>query len=84
MNETTEIISFMDNQSAIRLIRNPEYHKRSKHIEIRYHFIREKYEEGIFALKYISTDIMVADIFTKSLPTQRFNIHRANMNIIAK
>lgn len=74
----------MDNQSAIRLVKNPEYHKRSKHIDIRYHFVREKYEEGIFSLDYISTDNMVADIFTKSLPTQRFNLHRANMNIIPK
>lgn len=64
---------FMDNQSAIRLIKNPEFHKRSKHIDVRYHFIREKYEENLFDLQYISTKEMVADIFTKSLATQRFN-----------
>lgn len=47
-------------------------------------FIRERYEEGIFMLEYICTDNMVADVFTKALSTQRFNLHRANMNVIKK
>lgn len=63
---------FMDNQSAIRLIKNPEFHKRSKHIDVRYHFIREKYIENLFILNYISTDDMIADIFTKALSAQKF------------
>lgn len=71
----------MDNQSAIRLIKNPEFHKRSKHIDIRYHFIREKYEEKIFDLDYVSTHEMMADIFTKPLPRERFNFLRNLMNV---
>lgn len=52
---------FMDNQSAIRLVKNPEFHKRTKHIDVRYHFVREKYEEKLFSLNYISTEKMIAD-----------------------
>lgn len=64
---------YMDNQSAIRLIKNPEFHKRSKHIDVRYHFIRDKYEEKCFDLEYIDTNNMLADIFTKALPAPKFN-----------
>lgn len=78
-----EIVEFnMDNQSAIRLIKNPEYHKRTKHIDVRYHFIREKYEEGLFLLKYVPTDEQLADIFTKSLLKGRFQLLRSMLNII--
>lgn len=42
----------MDNQSAMKLIKNPQFHKRSKHISVRYHFIRQKFEEGKFELLY--------------------------------
>lgn len=62
---------YMDNQGAIRLIKNPEFHKRTKHIDVRYHFIREKYEQGCFVLKYIPTDEQLADIFTKALPKEK-------------
>lgn len=65
-------ILHIDNQSAIRLIRNPEYHNRTKHIDIRYHFVREKYEEGIITPTYISTTDQEADILTKALPKGNF------------
>ena len=71
----------MDNQSAIKLIKNPEFHKRSKHIDLRYHFIREKHEEGCFKLNYVSSKNMIADVFTKSLPYQQFKQLRAAMNV---
>lgn len=72
----------MDNQSAIRLIKNPEFHKRTKHIDVRYHFIREKYVELLFDLKYIPTDEQLADIFTKPLLKGRFELLRKMMNVI--
>lgn len=72
---------FMDNQSAIRLVKNPEFHKRSKHIDIRYHFIREKYEGKCFKLEYISTHDMLADIFTKALPATKFNEFVNKLNV---
>lgn len=63
----------MDNMSAIRLIKNPEFHKRTKHISVRHHFIREIFEENKFVLKHVTTKEMLADIFTKALPAQSFS-----------
>lgn len=83
-NELDVPIFYMDNQSAIRLIKNPEFHKRSKHIDIRYHFIREKFEEAEFVLEYVSSDNMIADIFTKSLPKEKFNYLRALTGMVSK
>lgn len=67
LNENITPKFYMDNQSAIRLIKNPEFHKRTKHIDVRYHFIREKFEAGDFELDYVSSDEQIADIFTKAL-----------------
>ena len=72
----------MDNQSAIRLIKNPEFHKRTKHIDVRYHFIREKYENGLFTLNYIPSDEQLADFFTKPLMKGRFQSLRKTLNVI--
>lgn len=72
---------YMDNQSAIRLVKNPEFHKRSKHIDVRYHFIREKFEEKMFDLRYICTNDMLADVFTKALAAPKFNIFVKKLGI---
>ena len=55
----------VDNQSAINLAKNPVIHQRSKHIDIRYHFIRDEVQKGDINLFYVSTKENVADIFTK-------------------
>lgn len=68
----SDINLMCDNQSAIRLIKNPEGHKRAKHIDLRYHFIREKYQEGIFKPIYVPTNNQKADIFTKALSSDKF------------
>ena len=57
-----------DSQSCIRLCQNPVMHKRSKHIETKFHFIRDKTEDGTISIHYVPTDKMAADIITKSLP----------------
>ena len=62
----------IDNQSAIRLAKNPEFHKRTKHIDVRYHYIREKVASREIEVKYIRTDCQKADIFTKAVPKERF------------
>lgn len=72
---------FMDNQSAIRLVKNPEYHKRTKHIDIAYHYIREKFNEGQLNLKYIPSHEQLADILTKPFPKERFEYLRNMMGI---
>lgn len=56
-----------DNQSAIELSKNAVFHKRSKHINLSYHFTRELVEKKEIVVKYLRTDSMVADILTKSL-----------------
>lgn len=75
---------YMDNQSAIRLVKNPEFHKRTKHIDVRYHFIREKYDEDIFDLRYVATNDQIADIMTKALPKNKHQHFRAMMSIFSK
>eukprot|EP00253_Pinus_taeda_P011501 PITA_11501 len=61
-------VIYCDNQSCIKLTENPVFHDRSKHIGIRYHFIRDYVQKGAVKLEYISTDEQVADILTKALP----------------
>nr|GEU99096.1 integrase, catalytic region, zinc finger, CCHC-type, peptidase aspartic, catalytic [Tanacetum cinerariifolium] len=65
---------YCDNRSAIALCCNNVQHSRSKHIDIRHHFIREKVERGVVELYFVTTDYQVTDIFTKALPRQRFEI----------
>lgn len=73
---------FMDNQSAIRLIKNPEFHKRTKHIDVRYHYIREQFEEHSFNLEFVSTHEQSGDIFTKALPKDKFQFLRNKIGVI--
>jgi hypothetical protein len=61
-------IIFTDNQGTIKLSKNPQHHNRTKHIDVKYHFIQESSQNGLIQLVYIPTDEMVADILTKSLP----------------
>lgn len=70
---------FIDNQSCIRLVRNPEYHQRTKHIDIQYHFVRERQASGDIDTKYISTERQLADICTKPLPKERFCLLRSEL-----
>ena len=59
-----------DNTSAINISKNPIQHSRTKHIEIRHHFLRDHSQKGDIVLEYISTDRQLADIFTKPLPEE--------------
>lgn len=58
---------FNDNQGAIKLAQSKSYHSRTKHIDVRHHFIRDMCEQGVVCLKYLSTDKMPADVLTKGL-----------------
>ncbi|GKA72165.1 hypothetical protein Tco_0778381 [Tanacetum coccineum] len=64
---------YCDNKSATALCCNNVQHSREKHIDVRYHFIKEKVENGIVQLYFVRTKYQLADIFTKPLPRERFN-----------
>nr|GEZ70359.1 copia protein [Tanacetum cinerariifolium] len=63
---------YCDNRSAIALCCNNVQHSRSKHINIRHHFIREQVKKGVVELYFVTTDYQLANIFTKALPRERF------------
>nr|GEX07239.1 retrovirus-related Pol polyprotein from transposon TNT 1-94 [Tanacetum cinerariifolium] len=64
---------YCDSKSAIAIYCNPVQHSRTKHIAVRYHFIKEHVEKGTIELYFVKTDYQLADIFTKALPMDRFN-----------
>ncbi|KAG8064903.1 hypothetical protein GUJ93_ZPchr0004g39485 [Zizania palustris] len=72
----------MDNQSAIALSRNPVLHDRSKHIDTKFHFIRECVDSGKICLEYASTQEQLADVLTKALGRARFCELRDKMGIV--
>ncbi|KAK4389380.1 Retrovirus-related Pol polyprotein from transposon TNT 1-94 [Sesamum angolense] len=63
---------YCDNKSAIAITKNPVQHSRTKHIDIKYHSLREATTRGEIELKYCSTEEQLADIFTKALPRNKF------------
>ncbi|GJW49105.1 hypothetical protein Tco_0090456 [Tanacetum coccineum] len=63
---------YCDNRSVIALCCNNVQHFRSKHIDIRHHFIREQVEKGVVELYFVTMDYQLANIFTKALPRERF------------
>lgn len=75
------VILFIDNKSAIDLARNPVFHGRSKHIDVRYHFIRECVERGEIVLKQICSDSQRADVLTKALTTIKFERMRKLLGV---
>jgi hypothetical protein len=68
----TAITMLCDNQGAIALAKDNKFHSRTKHIDLRYHFIREAVEDGKIKVEYIPTAENVADIFTKPLSKPKF------------
>ena len=60
-----------DSQGSIALSKNPEHHARSKHIDIRHHFVREQVAVGTVTLQYVPTEDMLADVLTKPIPRDK-------------
>nr|GEZ79650.1 ribonuclease H-like domain-containing protein [Tanacetum cinerariifolium] len=67
-----KIPMYCDSKAAIAISCNPVQHSRTKHIEVRYHFLKEKVEHGIMELFFVGTEYQLADLFTKALPEERF------------
>jgi hypothetical protein len=71
-----------DNESAVKIVKNPVLHSRTKHIDIRYHFLREKEANGDIALQSVRSEEQLADIFTKPLNERIFVRLRNELNIL--
>jgi hypothetical protein len=79
--EQRKVPMFCDNESAVRLAYNAEFHQRTKHVLVRYHYIRQQVAEGKIEVKYISTNDQLADIFTKALPSPKFITMRKRIGV---
>jgi hypothetical protein len=73
---------FCDNTSAINISKNPVMHSKTKHIPIKYHFVREQVAEKNIKLEYVGTKEQIADIFTKPLPREAFEYLRQKLGIL--
>ncbi|CAL1407137.1 unnamed protein product [Linum trigynum] len=71
-NENGPTIIHCDNMSAIAMTKNPVFHARSKHIELRHHFIRDLVNEGLIEMEFINTNDQPADIMTKAVTREKF------------
>nr|GEX87108.1 putative ribonuclease H-like domain-containing protein [Tanacetum cinerariifolium] len=73
---------YIDNESTFCIVKNPLYHSKTKHIEIKNHFIRDSYEKKHIQVLKIHTDDNVADLSTKSFDVSRFNFLKANIGML--
>jgi hypothetical protein len=80
--EATVILCY--NQSCIKMTENLVFHDKSKHIEIRYHYIRDMVQRGAIKLQYVGTDEQVADVLTKPLSRVKFEHFRDKLGVVRK
>ena len=81
-NVTQDVmILFYDNLSVINISKNPIQHNRTKHIDIRHHFIIELVEDKVITLEHVSTVNQLADIFTNTLDAVQFENLRRRLGI---
>jgi len=76
------IVIYCDNISSILLANNPVYHARTKHIEVHYHFIKEKVLAREIDLIHVNTENQVANIFTKALGTDKLKRFREMLGVL--
>ena len=80
--DATDILC--DNQSCIKMTKNPVFHDKSKHIEIKYHFIWDMVQKGAIKLKYVPTEEQVADVLAKPLARVKFEYFRDKLGVVRK
>ena len=71
-----------DNESAIKIAHNPVQHSRTKHIDIRHHFLHDHVQREDIIVSHVKTEDQLADIFTKPLDEKRFCALRCELNIL--
>ena len=76
-----KISVYCDSQSALHIARNPAFHFRTKHIGVRYHFVREVVEDGNVDLQKIDTKENLADVLTKPINTDKFIWSRSSCGL---
>lgn len=81
INFDKKIILYNDNQGAQKLSKNMVLHGRTKHIDVRHHFVRDAVLDGLIEIKYLPTDKMTADILTKNLNKSKHNLFTQNMGL---
>jgi hypothetical protein len=74
---------YYNNTSAIGILKNPVMHSKTKHIPIKYHFLREQFAEKNIKVEYVGTKEQVAYIFTKPLPWEAFEYLRQRLGVIS-
>jgi hypothetical protein len=82
MSNKEPILIYGDNQGALKIAQNPQFHNRTKHIDIVYHFIREKISKGQIKVIFVPTKEMIADILTKAINPRQFKylLEKAGMS----
>jgi histone deacetylase 1/2 len=81
VSQSKVAVLWCDNIGATYLSANPVFHARTKHIEVDYHFVRERVAQKLLHIRFISSGDQVADGFTKSLSTRQLKIFRHNLNL---
>ena len=76
------MIIYCDNTSAINISKNPVMHAKTKHIAIKYHYVRELVEDKEVKMKYINTKEQIADIFTEPLSKDAFEYLRGKLGVL--
>ena len=73
---------YCDSQSAIHLNKNKTFHSKSKHIDVKYHWIRDELEMKLFCLKKIHTDENGSDMMTKPIPIEKLQFYRKQAGLV--
>jgi histone deacetylase 1/2 len=81
VSQSKAAVLWCDNIGATYLSANPVFHARTKHIEVDYHFVRERVARKLLDIRFISSGDQVADGFTKSLSTRQLEVFRRNLNL---
>lgn len=81
INQKNATILHCDNVAAKLLIKNPVYHKRTKHIDVKFHYTREQVKNGLIEVQHIESSNQLADIFTKNLPRDKFKFNCSLLNL---